>query len=182
MGCNSCCELIKTKRVICDEKFSGTISKPNVDLGIRFPNASIVSIDAANSNIDLTVGCCELEVDTILNKFKVKVSVYVSEDLTITDGSTTIEREYVFCDEFEFEFQKCKPDGKCPEFDKDRLECQIFSISGEDNITFSNPAEGNTEMDQEFTIDFKIKIDEEVQLFVSLCPSNKTVKIDLTPQ
>ncbi|CAH2214310.1 hypothetical protein [Tepidibacter aestuarii] len=168
MGCNSCCELIKTRKVICDETVFGRITKQGVDIGYILSDSA--RIDRNSSTVNVTAKCCRVEV--VSGKFIAYIDIFAQEEIVIRNqgGSPQIiNLEYGFCEEVPFIFQKCTPAGGCFD-DLDDLECQILDIEATTYIDLND----DCTLDQCIIIKVKMKIEKCVQMFVTLCPPEQT--------
>ncbi|MCT4508373.1 MAG: hypothetical protein N4A48_06360 [Tepidibacter sp.] len=188
MSCG-CCELIKTKRVMCEEEVTFPGSFPLCPITVAndpddTTDQFTVDPDVEGTSNILCTGC-DLEVNGCVITVTVK-GFLLDEKLTLVgtgdDMGLTQEVDIPIariCEQHTFTLGKCKISDAC----KENLQCQLFSITAENAATATLSGTGNNEITITQTISniqLTIKINQEVQLLVQLC-SNTGGRVTINP-
>ena len=178
------CEKFKVDRVICDEIFYVTDLEENVEIGeIEVPSNSDIS-----GNVNVTVLNCEPFIG--VDQIQANLELMVQKELTISGTNLAMDIPLEFAERLPFTvtFRKCDPDN-LEDIDSDLLEdivCQVVRVDGFDDITLT-PSSGNIGQDdfvsatftEELTIMIKLKLTQERQLNLALCPPKNQFEVDV---
>lgn len=190
------CEKVKVDRVFCDEIFfieddevqaTGT----EVPIGeVPVPSGSQIFGD-----VTVTVLNCDLEVepveeDQVIDVFRVNLELMVQKELGIDrpDDLETIPLEFGFRIFRTFDYRKCRPsqireifgDTEAEEI-FEQLRCQIVFVDANDRIALTpgtdevDPPFKNAFFEEELDITVKMKLVQEVQLALAMCPGTNQV-------
>lgn len=182
------CDKFKVDRVICDEIFYVEDDEFDVPIGeIIVPDTSVLGGD-----VTVTVLDCTPIIDIENNELRNNIVFMIQKELTIdTDPedpeAAEIPLEFGFRLEREVTYRKCTP-NQLAEIDLDLLEnlrCEIISITGTDEVTLTPSSEDpdtgqllkDATFDEFLTVQIKIKLIQERQMALSLCPGTQQVEI-----
>lgn len=181
------CEKVKVDRVICDEIFYIQDLEEDVPIGeIVVPPGSTIE-----GTVTVTVLECDPIVDLDEDTLSALLTFMIQKELTIlTPDADEIPLEFGFRLEEVVEFRKCFPNELLaidPDLLED-LECQIIFVSGTDEVeltpsTFDQEANAflkDATFTEDLVIQIKIKLVQERQLVLALCPPRHQDEITVT--
>ena len=185
------CEKVKVDRVFCDEIFfieddevqeTGT----EVPIGeVPIPPGSTISGD-----VTVTVLECDLEVEPDGEDiFQINLEVMVQKELEVDrpDDQVNVPLEFGFRVFRTFQYRKCRPSqireiyGEEADQILEQLRCQIVFVDANDRVELTpgteenDPPFKNAFFEEELDITIKVKLVQEVQLALALCPGTNQV-------
>ena len=180
------CDKFKVKRVICDEIFYVSHIEEDVVIGdVEIPDDGVI-----NGEVTVTVLDCNPVLVTNeqgeITDIQAEIVVMIQKELTITgtdEQGQSVELPLEFAERqlFTLDFRKCDP-AVLNDIDPDLLndlECQVIWVNGMDDITLDQDA---GTFDEELTIIVKLKLVQERQLHLALCPAKNQFEIDVTSE
>lgn len=177
------CDKFKVDRVICDEIFYVEDDEFDVPIGeIVVPEGSVIG-----GTVTVTVLDCAPIVDIDEDELRANVVFMIQKELSIdTDPddpeAPIIPLEFGFRLEREVTYRKCIP-SQLAEIDPGLLEnlrCHIIHVQGTDEVNLtpsSDPQTKDATFDEFLTVQLKLKLVQERQMALSLCPGNQQVDI-----
>ncbi len=168
------CDKFKVDRVLCDEIFY--LSEE--EIGVEIGEVDILEGSTIEGTVTVTVLDCQI-IEPIIDNIQVNLSVMVQKELNIIPAGEGDPLPLEFMERLSFTatFRKCNLDNlnEISDFLED-LECQIVRVDGMDDITL-NINEGT--FDEDLIIIVKIKLTQENQLNLGLCPAQNQVEINI---
>lgn len=181
------CDKFKVDRVICDEIFYVEDDEIDVPIGeIVVPDESEIGGTVTVTVLDATPFIID-PTDDDPGTLGANLVFMIQKELTIDtdpddDNAPVIPLEFGFRLEREVIYRKCTP-AQLLEIDSallENLRCEIISINGTDEVAItpsSTPQTKDASFDEFLTIQVKIKLVQEKQMALSLCPGTQQIDI-----
>lgn len=185
------CDKVRVDRVIADEIFYIQDLQEDTPIGeIVIPEGSEIG-----GTVTVTVLECEpivdIDEDEEIDEIRARITFMIQKELDIeTPEEDVIPLEFGFRLETEVTFRKVIP-TELLEIDPDLLEdlrCHIVFVNGTDEVTLEATElddEGLIEEQATFTedliIQLKLKLVQERQLVLALCPDRQQTDITVQP-
>ncbi len=173
------CEKILVDKVVCDDILHIKLYESDIKIKeIAVPPGSTVE-----GNIEIAILESTPVIDKMIDKISARIVFLIQKELLITTpDSKKIPLEFAFRTIKKIKFKKCIP-SKLQKIDPgllDDLECRVIYVTAKDVVTLhpSNPPNAtNAAFDEKLNIKIKVKLVQQKQLNVYLCPPRKVVKV-----